>query len=151
LLSANFIRVLIAGALLAHGIAHAVAVIALGAQSLGGPTASRVSVRSWLFASLSLNTIAAVALPFWILSTFGFLAAAMSFWGILVPGDAWRQLAIAGAIVSILGIVLFSGIWPGSLNQPSSILNTFVALVMNIVILDTQLWLHWPPQVMFGK
>lgn len=149
--SANIIRVLIAGALLVHGVAHAIALGALIAQSLGGPSVSRVAIRSWLLPSLPPNTAAIMAIPFWIVSTIGFLAASMSFWGILVPGEAWSQLAVAAAIVSVLGIVLFSGIWPGSPNRLRSILNTFVALTMNIAILVTQLWLHWPPQAMFGE
>lgn len=73
----------------------------------------------------------------------GFVAAAMSFWGILVPGDAWRQLALASSIVSILGITFFFGTWPT--------FNTLAALAMNTAVLVTQLWLHWPPRTMFGK
>ena len=108
-------------------------------------------MRSWLLPSLSAKTAAAAAIPFWIVSTLGFLAASASFWGVLLPGDVSRELAVAAAIVSILGIALFTGIWPGSPNQARSILNTCVALTMNIAILVTQLWLHWPPQTMFGK
>ncbi len=92
-----------------------------------------------------------MALPFWLLSTLGFLAAAASFWGVLVPDGAWRWLAVAGAIVSVLGIVFFSGNWPGSPGRRRSLLNTFVALAMNLVILVALLWLGWPPQSLFGK
>jgi hypothetical protein len=50
-----------------------------------------------------------VASIFWVVSLVGLAAAALSFWGILVPVDAWRQLAIVSSIVSTLGIVLFLG------------------------------------------
>lgn len=60
-----------------------------------------------------------------------------------MPGDVWRQLATASAIVSTLGIVLFFGTWPT--------FNTIAALAVNIAVLVTQFWLHWPPQAMFGK
>jgi len=92
---------------------------------------------------LAASVATTVASIFWVLSTIGFVAAAMSFWGVLVPGDAWRQLAVASSIVSALGIVLFFGTWPT--------FNTFAALAVNIAVLVTQLWLHWPPQAMFGK
>jgi len=84
-----------------------------------------------------------VASAFWVLSAIGFVAAAMSLWGILVPGDMWRQIAVVFAIVSGLGIVLFWGTWPA--------FNMLAALGVNIAVLVTQLWLHWPPQTMFGK
>ena len=145
------IRELIAGALLIHGIAHVIALGGLVAQCLRGPSASRVAVRSWLLPSLSPKAAATAGIPFWILSAMGFLAASASFWGILVPDEVWRQLAVASAIISILGIALFFGTWPGSPNQLRSMLNTCVALAMDVAILVTQLWLRWPPQTMFGK
>ncbi|MGA2819335.1 MAG: hypothetical protein ABSF61_01550 [Anaerolineales bacterium] len=150
-MSVQTIRVVIAGALLLHGIAHAIGLGALLAQSLRGLSTSWVAVRSWLFPTLSTNTAATAAVPFWIVPTIGFIASSASFWGILVPSGWWRQLALAGSIASILGIALFSGSWPGSPNSERSILNTSIALIMNIVILVAQLWLHWPSEVLFGK
>lgn len=84
-----------------------------------------------------------MAVIFWVLSLIGFVAAALSFWGIFVPGEAWKQLAVASAIVSTLGIALFLGTWPP--------FNTLAALGVNVAVLVTQLWLHWPPETMFGK
>jgi hypothetical protein len=150
-LSPQTIRVLIAGSLLAHGIAHAVAISALITQSLAGPSSSVVTVQSWLFPSLSPNTAAIVALPFWIVSALGFLGASASFWGVGIQGNAWRRLAVASAIISILGIALFGGIWPGTQDDLRLLIHPLAAMSMNIAILATQLWLHWPPQAMFGK
>lgn len=144
-LSPRTIRIIIAGALFLHGIAHGIALGALVAQSLRGPRDARVSVQTWLIRGLSARATAAVALPFWTIATVGFLAASLSVWGVLVSGDAWRQLALVGSIVSLLGIALFSGIWPGSPTPWRSILNTAVALAMNFAVLVTQLWLRWPP------
>ncbi|NIM92194.1 MAG: hypothetical protein GTO18_00555 [Anaerolineales bacterium] len=84
-----------------------------------------------------------IASAFWILSLVGFIGAALSFWDILVPGEIWRQLAVASAIVSTLGIAVFFGTWP--------MFNTLAALGVNAVVLVTQLWLDWPPYAMFGK
>ncbi len=142
-MSAQTIKLLIAGVLLLHGLGHMGALGALVAQGRVVSTGSWLRARSWLFPSLAAPVATTVASIFWVLSTIGFVAAAMSFWGILVPGDAWRQLALASSIVSALGIVLFFGTWPT--------FNTLAALAVNIAVLVTQLWLHWPPQAMFGK
>jgi len=142
-LSAQTIKLFIAGVLLLHGLGHVGALGALVAQGRVVSTGSWLRARSWLFPSLAVPVATTVASIFWVLSTIGFVAAAMSFWGVLVPGDAWRQLALASSIVSALGIVLFFGTWPT--------FNTLAALAVNIAVLVTQLWLHWPPQAMFGK
>lgn len=76
-------------------------------------------------------------------SLLGFVTAALSFWGVLVPGEALRPLAVASAIVSTVGIALFFGTWP--------MFNTLAALGMNIAVLVALVWLQWPPQAMFGK
>jgi hypothetical protein len=142
-MSVQTIKILIAGALLLHGLGHVGAMGALVAEGLGRSTGPWRPARSWLLRSLPAPVATTVASIFWVLSAIGFVAASMSFWGILVPGDLWRQLALASSIVSILGIVLFFGIWP--------LFNTFAALGMNIAVLVTQLWMHWPPPSMFGK
>jgi hypothetical protein len=121
------------------------------AQSLGGPSAARVEVRSWLFASLRSNAAAALALPFWLFAIVGFVAAALSFWGVLWPGEAWRPIAVAAAVVSMLGTAFVAGIWPGSPNKARSLLNTSIALAMNAIILVTQLWLRWPTPALLGR
>ena len=142
-MSTEIIKILIAGALLLHGLGHLGAIIVLVVQRVGVSTAPWRPARSWLWPSLPASVATAVASVFWALSLIGFVAASMSFWGVLVPGDLWRQLALASSVVSIVGIVLFFGIWP--------LFNTFAALGMNIAVLVTQLWMHWPPPSMFGK
>ena len=138
------IKLIIAGVLLLHGLGHigALVAIAVNWSSRGTATGAWLPARSWLFPSLSPQAAKAVASAFWILSTIGFVAASMSFWGIVLPSDAWRQLALASSVVSALGITLFLGTWPA--------FNTIAALAVNIAVLITQLWLHWPPQAMFG-
>jgi hypothetical protein len=61
----------------------------------------------------------------------------MAFLGVLVPAAAWEALAVASAIVSIVGIVLFFGTWP--------VFNMLAALVMNTAVLIALLWARWPP------
>lgn len=143
-MSDQIIKIVIAAALLLHGLGHGGALGALIwiERSRGTDTGGWLPARSWLFPSIPARAATAVASIFWVLSLIGFVAASMSLWGILVPGEAWRQLAVASSIVSILGIALFFGIWPT--------FNTLAALGMNIAVLVALLWLHWPPQAMFG-
>jgi hypothetical protein len=73
----------------------------------------------------------------------GFIAAACSFWGVLVPSEAWRTLAVVSAVVSTLGITLFIGTWP--------LFNTIAALSVNAAVFVTQLVLGWPACALFGR
>lgn len=151
MLSTPVLRIIIVVALAAHGIAHAIALSGLVGQSVGGASASMVVVRSWLLPGLGHNAAAALAIPFWLVATVGFLLAALSFWGILVPDAPWRQIAVASAVASIVGIALFAGTWPGRPNELESMLDTGVAMTMNGAVLLALLWLHWPALAMFGK
>ena len=149
--SPSVLRIIIVVALAAHGIAHAIALGGLVGQSVGGASASQVSVRSWIVPGLGADAAAAVAIPFWLVATVGFLLASLSFWGILVPDAPWRQIAVASAIASLVGVAFLAGTWPGSQTELRSMLNTGIAVALDLAILLTQLWLHWPGQAVFGK
>ena len=99
--------------------------------------------RSWLLPNLGDHILRIISSIFWILAAAGFLAALLGFLGALVPSHLWRPLAVGGALVSILGLVLFWGTWPA--------LNTIGAFGMNMAVLITQLWLQWPPTNLFGE
>jgi hypothetical protein len=144
-MSTQTIKVLIAGTLMIHGFGYfgPLMAIAVNWTDRGTATGAWLPARSWLFPSLPAPATTIVASIFWILSLIGFVAAALSFWGILVPGEVWRQLAVASAVVSTIGIALFIGTWPT--------FNTLAALGVNIAVLVTQLWLYWPQSLMFGK
>jgi hypothetical protein len=79
----------------------------------------------------------------WVLVAVGFVASSMSFYGILVPTDWWRPLAVVFAAISLVGLILFGRSWP--------IFNFIGASAMNIAALVALLWLHWPPLVMFNR
>ncbi len=136
-------RLVIAGVLLLHGIAHLGALTAQVMHRLGYETGRWATARLWLFPSLSPASATVVAAIFWVVSTIGFVAAAASFWGILVPGDLWRQLAVASSVVSASGILLVLGTWPA--------FNATAALGANVAVLVSLLLVHWPPVGLFGK
>lgn len=149
--SPSVFKIIVVVALAAHGIAHAIALGGLIGQGAGGVPVSQVVVRSWLMPGLGPNAASALAVPFWLVATVGFLLAALSVWGIVIPDGAWRQFAVVAAIASVAGIALLAGTWPGSPSGFRNLLNIGVAMAMDVAILVTQLWLNWPAQAMFSK
>ena len=131
--------------LLVHGLGHGGALAALAWIRLrpGSNTSDWLAARSWLIPSLPGDTATTLASALWIVSLVGFVIAAMSFWGAVVPASIWPPLAVASACVSIAGIAFFFGTWP--------MFNTLAALGVNIAVLVAVLWLHWPPQSVFGS
>ena len=145
----EFIKILITGTLFLHGLAHGVAFFALlkdATRSAGKPS---LPVRSWLLPSLAPKAAAWIASLFWLLATIGFIATAVTFWETRLPGETWRQVVAASALISTLGIALFSGIWPGAPNRRLSNIDTAIALVINVAVL-VLLLVGWPPGTLFG-
>lgn len=143
-MSDQTIKLIAAGVLLVHGLGHGGALAALAWIRLrpGTDTGPWHAARSWLVPSLPADTATTLAGALWIVSLVGFVIAAMSFWGFLVPAGVWRPLAVAAALASATGIVLFFGTWP--------MLNTLAALGVNLAVLVAVLWLHWPAQATIG-
>jgi len=139
-MSADTARGLVFGALVIHGLGHGGALGALIWMALrpSDPTGGWQAARSWLLPALPAATATPIAGAFWVVAMLGFVVAALSFWGIGLPGEAWRSLAIGSAIVSLVGITLFFGTWPP--------FNTLAALAVNIAVLVGLLWLRWPAQ-----
>jgi hypothetical protein len=128
-MSTSTLRILIAGALLVHGIGH----------TLG----FSMPARSWLMPNAGEPVLRTLSRILWVLIAAGFILSCLGFLGVVVPADWWRPLAVVFALVSLLGLGLFWGTWPT--------FNTIGALAMNIAVLVTQLWLRWPPIDMFGR
>ncbi len=145
----EIIKLLITGILFLQGFAHGVAFYALtkDARSERPPS---VPVRSWLLPSLAPKTAALIAIPFWLLSTVGFVTIALAFWQADMPAEQWTQIAAGSAIISTLGIALFSGIWPGAPNRRLSTIDTAIALVINAALL-VLLLVGWLPGTLFGN
>jgi hypothetical protein len=128
-MSAQTIRILIAGALLVHGIGHT-----LGFWK---------PARSLPFLNVPESTLRLLGGIVWIVVAVGFILSSMSFYGILVPGSWWRLLAVVFAIISLVGLILFGRSWP--------IFNFICASALNIALLVSLLWLHWPPFELFNR
>ena len=150
-MSPETIKIIITAVLLLHGLAHGRAFFCLAATAGGGGSTAWIPLRSWLFPKASKKTVAAIAAVFWLLATLGFIAAALGFWGFLFPGAYWRQLALISAVISTLGTLIFSGIWPGAPDQRLSTLDTAISLVINVAVIFLLLVMQYPPLSMFGK
>ena len=144
-MSTDTIRFLIAAVLGVHGLGHGGALGALIWLRFrpDDATGGWVAAKSWLLPSLPAATATNVASAFWIVAMIGFVATVLSVLGVLIPGEAWRGLGLGSSIVSLVGITLFFGTWP--------VFNTVAAIIVNIAVLVTQLWLRWPPQETFGR
>jgi hypothetical protein len=144
-MSDQMLKLIAAGVLLLHGLGHGGALGALAWIRLrpGTPTGDWLAARSWLVPSLPGDTATTIASVFWIVSLTGFVIAAMSFWGVVLPGSVWRPLAVASAVVSIVGISFFFGTWP--------LFNTLAALGVNVTVLVAVLWFRWPAETLTGQ
>ena len=143
----QLIKIIVSGAIFLHGVAHAIALVALIRQAAAGPSDAYLTVRTWL--DLRPKTAALLALPFWLVSTFCFFASALSIWEVLFSATVWRQLALIGAVVSFVGSLVFRGIWPGAASRARSNLNTGIAVAFNLVILAALLIFNWPATTLF--
>jgi hypothetical protein len=143
-MSDETLRLVVGGALLAHGLGHGGALGALAWIARFGPghTGQWLAARSWLMPELAGSTATAIACAAWTLALVGFVIAAAGFWGIL-PFGAWRGVAVAAAVVSIAGIVAFCGTWP--------LFNTVAALAFNVAVLVAILAMDWPPASVAGR
>lgn len=150
-MSPEIIKIIITAVLFLQGVAHGKAFIALIAQAAGTGSPPILPVRSWLLPKLSMEAAGMIACFFWLLATAGFIVAALSFWGTLFTGVDWRQIAIISAIISTIGTILFSGIWPGAPSRKLSTLDTVISLVVNIAVFILLVGMNWPPYEMFGK
>ncbi len=128
-MSTPTLRYLVAGALFVHGVGHL-----LGFW---------MPARSWLLPGMNERARRVVSRVIWVAAAFGFVAACLGFWGVVIPGEWWRPLAVGTAVVSLVGLVLFWNTWPA--------FSRLGALAMNVAVLVTQLWIHWPSIDVFGS
>jgi hypothetical protein len=128
-MSTQTIRILIAGALFVHGIGHT-----LGFWK---------PARSLPLIKVPEPTLRLVEGIIWVVVAVGFIVSSMSFYGIFVPTNWWRPLAVVFAVISLVGLVLFGRSWPA--------FNFIGAFAMNIAVIVALLWFHWPPIDMFNR
>ena len=150
-MTAEALRVVIAVVLLLHGLAHLVALGALLATLVGVQSRTGAVLRLWALPRTSTRLAALVGALLWAAATAGFLGAAGAFWGVWLNASAWRPLASGASLVSLLGIAVFAGTWPGSPSRNRSVLNTAIAALTDVIIIAALACLRWPPLELLGR
>jgi len=135
-MSPDVLRIGLAVVLVFHGVGHVLFLapalrLAGWADQTGG---------SWLLGPAMGDGIAhGVGAVVWAASAILFVGAAS---GLLLTQEWWRPLVVAGAVVSLIGIVAF---WGGI--APSS---AIAALVVDVIVLASLLVARWPSATAIG-
>jgi hypothetical protein len=139
-------RIVIVLLLLVHGLISG----AIGFGSFGSTTSVGLANpswlnwwptkmgQSWLLTRLGIENWIVFWLIglLWLVAMICFVAAGLGLLGIVVPHDWWRGLAIAGAVVELLVLVLFF--------HPLYVPVTFI----NAGIIVALYWARWPSEVL---
>jgi hypothetical protein len=129
-MSPDVLRITIAIVLAFHGIGHVLFLapalrVATWADQTGG---------SWLLSSTVGDGAAhALGAAAWAAATILFVVAAA---GLLMTQEWWRPVAVAGALISVVGIVVF---WDGIATSSAAF-----ALVVDIAVVVGLVVAHWP-------
>ncbi len=121
-MSNELVRYLLAGFLVVHGIGHA-----------GGYW---MFIQSWLSPALVASPTKWLFIVVWLAAMVGFIAAGI---GLLQLQSAWRTVAVAAALVSLLVSALFIQGAP------------FNAAVADLIILIALLAAKWPSADIVGS
>ena len=135
-MNGNLWRIILGLMITAHGVGHVYFLVAaLGIASWGQ------KVQSWLLDSLAGGAlIQPVAILVWFVVTGIFITSGLGVW---LGQGWWRNVAVAGAIVSLFGITVFATGLPFN--------PTINPVVFNIAVLVALLLLDWPPTVLVGS
>lgn len=130
----NLWRILTALVIALHGVGHVfflVPTLGLAQWGLAG--------RSWLLSGhVPDMMVKIIGSALWLLALVGFVAAGAGVWG---QQEWWRGLAVASAVVSLLGLALFA--------EPLQPI--YSAGLMDIVILVALLLARWPSADLVGS
>ena len=128
-------RIVVAVAILAHGIGHVLFLAPCLGFTQWGQTA-----HSWLLTrTVGETTTRIIGGVLWLAVTAGFLAAGV---GLLGQAGWWRAAAVASAGVSLAALGLFASAIG---TQP-----LLSAAVMDTAILLALVWLRWPAAELVG-
>jgi hypothetical protein len=128
------LKVVIALVLLGHGIGHSIGLLQVFKMATINPS---FHGDSWILTGVVGTTLTQiVGVVLWVIAMAGFAALAAVVMGWL-PMAWWSPLAIASAVVSLVGIVLFPTAFP-----PFS---TLGALAVDVAVIVAVLWSHWSP------
>ena len=96
--------------------------------------------QSWLLSGLGLerSSVTAIGGLLWLLSGIMLIAAGLGILGIVVPHAWWSTLAVAGALGSLVMLIIYL--------HPLMLIGT----LLSVAVLVAQLWVQWPPPELIG-
>lgn len=129
--------------LILHGLVHAglaAAPIPDDPSSKPGAFFTDVS-RSWLLTGLKLSapTVRATGIFLVALATLGFAAAGLGVLGMSGLESIWRMAAIVSSGLSLLLLLVFWHPW------------LIVGVLINVGVIISLLWVHWPSPGLIGS
>lgn len=131
------LTLILAVVLFAHGVGHVLFLApALRVADWAGQTG-----HSWLLtATMGDSPSRAIAAVIWTASIVLFVAGAA---GLLAGQAWWRPITVAGAIVSLVGLVVF---WDGIATT-----SAVFAIVVDVLVLVALVVAHWPSTDAIGS
>jgi MFS family permease len=135
-----FLRILIGVLLLLHGVIHCILAASPNPGSAEPVAATFFSewASPWLRGMLSGRALQTVAIVLAVMAGVGFIAAGLAMFGILLPHDWWRALAIGSSVVSLVLCVLFWNVY--LVVGPVVAIGTIVAVG----------FIQWPTEAILG-
>ncbi len=104
------LKTIVAIFVILHGLTHSILAMVPSPNAPDAGFATFFSGQgSWLLSRLGLSGSVSktMSILLAVIATIGFVAAGLALFGILVPFDWWRVLAIASAVVSLLLVIIF--------------------------------------------
>mgnify|MGYP001821412374 CR=1 FL=1 len=134
------LRILIGVLLILHGLIHGILAMVPNPNAAKPVAATFFSewATPWLRGALSGRALQTIAIVLAVIAAAGFIAAGLAMFGILLPHDWWRALAIASSVVSLILCALF---W-----------NTYLVVgpAVAVGIIAVVGFLQWPTEAALG-
>jgi hypothetical protein len=128
------VKILVALVLVAHGIGHSMGLLGMFKIATINPAWHG---DSWLLTGIvgqGLTQIVGSVLWTLAILGFGLLAGVVMGW---LPEAWWQPLAVASAVVSLVGLLFFPVAFP--------LVSTLGALAVDVAVLVAVLWYGWTP------
>ena len=134
-MSTSTLRFIITLILIAHGLGHAIGILAVAGIKLS----STHSSTSWLLTKLlGDSAIKITSSVIWLIAIIGFVGAGMGIQNWIVSQDYWQNLAKLAAIVSLVGLILFWNAFPFFIPNKAGI------ILVDMLVIISLYWIQWP-------
>jgi hypothetical protein len=135
MLTPSSMRIIAALVLMAHGLGHALGILA-GMEAKLSPNHS---LHSWLFTGLLGNSFSRfLGILLSSLGILAFFATGFSLMGWVFPVEWWKSFGVIAALISLFLLLFYWNFLPFLFP------NKIGALLINLWLLLSIIWWHWP-------